>query len=655
MTRARSSAHPKTRRTDAGSASAVAAEAQANIQAVGEVLRALRKLSTPQEVARAALEAVRKAFGWSYGSYWEIDPRAAVLRFSVDCGDVSPDFRELTLRSSFAHGVGVSGRTWATGQLTVVEDLGVVEDCVRAPVARRAGVRSGVCFPITLADQVVGTMDFFALEPVKLSASRKQALVSVAELVSGTLERIRDQERTREQAENASAVATVLEAMAKASSEREMIERTLEAVRSAFAWHYGSYWVRSASDERLHFRHESGVVSEAFRRTTHEASFARAQGVNGRAWAARDLIVIDDLGAVTDCVRAPVARQAGISSGVCFPVLLHGEVIATMDFFSTSGAVVSEARLSALRSVARLVSSFMERIGERHAFTGSVQRFAGSLDAAASDLTNTVSEQSATAQELAASVGQVSSSLGELRAMSAETLRQAEIVIGTALHSTQASSAGSEAVERAIESMRSNLEQVSLISERILQVNEQTARIANIVAAVTEIAAQSKLLALNAAIESARAGEHGRGFSVVAREMTSLAEQSRAATAEVRQLLAEIQLGTKMAVTSAAEGIQKARVGMELAERCGENIAMLSRTISHSSSSARLIAHSARQQDAGIGAAADALVAINQATVDTAHGLRQTREATKQLKALSLQMQSLFEKYAPPEPALAAE
>ena len=87
--------------------------------------------------------------------------------------------------------------------------------------------------------------------------------------------------------------------------------------------------------------------------------------------------------------------------------------------------------------------------------------------------------------------------------------------------------------------------------------------------AVNALADQSKLLALNASIEAARAGEEGRGFAVVAMEVRQLAEQSRSATARVRDILSEIQQATNTAVMVTEEGSKGAEQGIELVERTG--------------------------------------------------------------------------------------
>src|SRR5436309_9556961 len=93
-------------------------------------------------------------------------------------------------------------------------------------------------------------------------------------------------------------------------------------------------------------------------------------------------------------------------------------------------------------------------------------------------------------------------------------------------------------------------EKVEATAENILTLAEQAQAIGNIIAAVNDIAEQTNLLALNAAIEASRAGEHGKGFTVVAGEVKALADQSKKATGQVRQILGEIQKATNTAVLS---------------------------------------------------------------------------------------------------------
>ncbi|MDR7321174.1 MULTISPECIES: methyl-accepting chemotaxis protein [Catenuloplanes] len=184
--------------------------------AVTEVVTKLGTAQDSQTALRIALDTVRSAFGWAYGSYWEIDPADNVLRFQVESGSAGDEFRRVTLAATFAEGVGLSGRAWRARDLVFVRDLAEVTDCVRAPAAQRAGVRSGVCFPIMSGDRIAGTMDFFTTEFIELSDSRAAALRNVQQLVSQRLEVLRNTERA---AENARALLDTVARLRSASED----------------------------------------------------------------------------------------------------------------------------------------------------------------------------------------------------------------------------------------------------------------------------------------------------------------------------------------------------------------------------------------------------------------------------------------------------
>ena len=175
------------------------AETAADIRAVNQLLLALGRCRTVRDVITSALASVREAFTWSYGSFWEINAEEQALRFVHDAGSVTEEFRRVTTDARFREGEGFNGQAWQTRDLVFVADLGEMKSCSRAPVARRSGLKSGVCFPIILGNRVFGTMDFFTEDRVTMSEGRLDALRNVGRLVSSALERV-DQQMKMDQA-----------------------------------------------------------------------------------------------------------------------------------------------------------------------------------------------------------------------------------------------------------------------------------------------------------------------------------------------------------------------------------------------------------------------------------------------------------------------
>lgn len=456
-------------------------QARADNAAVLAVVEAVSTAGSSHDAIQRVLEVVRERFGWTYGSCWRIAGDRRELVFAQESGDAGDEFREVTRTASFREGVGLSGRAWAARDLVVVADLAELVDCVRAPAARRSGVRGGICFPLVEDGQVTGTMDFFTTDHLVLSEQREETLRSIGTLVSQALERAVVAEGQRRDSQDLAAVGDVVRVVSSATSRSQALRRALDTIRADFGWDYGSCWIIEDGDDVLRFAEESGDVSEDFRAVTRSATFQEGVGLAGRAWSSRDLVFVADLAEVTDCVRAPVAGRAGVRSGVCLPILVHGAVVGTMDFFVTSTLTLSPGRVEALRSTALLVGQALERI-----------------DAAV--------RLTAAGRELVTSIEKVSTNI-------------------TA--ATAVATSGQGLTEAA------NVE--------VARLGEYSGEIGDVVDVISRIAAQTNLLALNAAIEAARAGESGRGFAVVAKEVKDLADETARATTDVRHRVATIQ------------------------------------------------------------------------------------------------------------------
>ncbi|MFI7587078.1 GAF domain-containing protein [Spongisporangium articulatum] len=461
--------------------------------ALRAVVAALHAASTRDGVITAALDTVREGFGWAYASFWRLDPEQSALVFDQQSGTVDARFQKVTQEASFARGVGFAGRAWQRGELVFVEDLAEVTDCVRAPAARDAGVKSGVCFPVLVEGSVVGTMDFFTTWTMSLPDTRRAALEAVADLVGQALTQLHQTEVAQSMAEDSRAVAEVLGALATSTDEQSALAAALESVRREFGWDYGSVW-KVNTDGVLAFDVESGSVNQQFRDVTRSATFRPGVGLSGRAWRDRRLLFVADLAEVTDCVRAPAARDAGVKSGVVFPIEVDGEIVATMDFFAMRTLALSENRSAALISVGRMVGQTMGRLRR-------ADRVAQMAD------------------ELSASVQHVAQGAGRASAVASEAVAAAEAALAV-MTSLQASSKD----------------------------------IGDIAKVIAGIAAQTNLLALNATIEAARAGESGKGFAVVAQEVKELSRETSTATDDATGRITSIR-SDSAAATAAIESI----------------------------------------------------------------------------------------------------
>ena len=661
-------------------------EATADSAAVSKILEKIQQSDSLQEAVKSALDTVRELFGWDYGSYWALDKRENALKFSVESGSVTPEFNRVTHEARFKKGEGFSGRVWQEKDLLFVDDLGVLADCCRREPAQKAGVKSGVCFPIMLEGQVVGTMDFFCLRKIRLSDDRMDALRNIGQLLSAGIERIEKANRHKEIAENANAVSKVLESLNKAETLNDTAKIALDTVRACFNWAYGSYWSVDQEENVLTFSVESGHVTEEFRRVTQEARFKKGEGLSGRVWLQHELVFVEDLGELTDCCRREPAQKAGVKSGVCFPIVIFGKTIGTMDFFALETLNPSQERLNALTNIGHLVSNAMERIEklnqDKHAAEQMIQQVGEILnvvDAASkgditadvtvtgtdavgkmgeglqiffSNLRDSISQIDHNSRSLSLEAGaltELSQDISTQAESSAYQANTASIAAEQVNASVQSVASGTEEMGASIKEISQNAQQAALITNRAKETTLETKaiveklamsakQIGNIVELIKGIASQTNLLSLNATIEAATAGEAGRGFAVVANEIKSLAKQSAEATEDIRKSVEDIQANS----ADAARAISEINEIMMDISQYNATIACAVEEQSATTNEITKCLNEAAQGSMGI---ASNIQAVAEASRQTTQLIQQAQGATSTVNQMSDDLKKLVEKF----------
>ena len=380
---------------------------------------------------------------------------------------------------------GFAGVAVRTRRPVVLDASSERDSCLRWRTAATGGSAQGCVLPVVEDDTVVALLEYYATTPLPFFGGRAGKWQALGRLISHARRAALAGAALQGTADDRSAVTTVVREVGEAADERSALLAALESVRTAFGWAYGSYWALDRATGTLRFDTESGSAGPEFREVTLAASFAEGVGLSGRAWRARDLVFVRDLAELTDCVRAPAAQRAGVRSGVCFPVLVNGEVIGTMDFFTTATITLSESRASALRNVAQLVSQRLDGLHRSE-------------------------RDSANARAL-------SETIVRLRQAADDAGRVADAAVGRA------------------RSMAGEVEALDGAS----------AAVGDVIRIISRIADQTNLLALNATIEAARAGELGRGFAVVANEVKELARETAGATQRVSEQITGMQETTR--------------------------------------------------------------------------------------------------------------
>ncbi len=253
--------------------------------------------------------------------------------------------------------------------------------------------------------------------------------------------------------------------------------------------------------------------------------------------------------------------------------------------------------------------------------------------------------QAAMASQQSASVAEMNASIREIAQTSSAATDHADRVIAVTQTAEDSSRAGEGVVEEAIDSTAQVEQHVGAIASRLGELSSRASQIGDIIATVKDLAARSNVLALNAAIQAARSGESSAGFSVIAREMRALAEQSSTTAGEVPKLLGEIVESTQAAASASQQGTDKARSTAALARRAGGAIGNLANVCRESAVAARHIAESSRQQATGVNDVVAALAQLARAADGNVEGSEEMRRVAERLKAVSGRLTALAERY----------
>lgn len=287
-----------------------------------------------------------------------------------------------------------------------------------------------------------------------------------------------------------------------------------------------------------------------------------------------------------------------------------------------------------------------------NAFVTKIHDVIAEVTGASTDVAAASTEIAASAEQIACGMNEqsqqitsVSSAVEEMSASVIEVARKSADASNSASESGRIATEGGEVVNETISGMRSINEAVSSSAASVQELGKRGEQIGEVITVINDIADQTNLLALNAAIEAARAGEHGRGFAVVADEVRKLADRTTKATEEIAGSIQAIQDETHQAVHKMNAGTEEVETGVEKAEQAGESLRQIVASAQDVSNMVQSIAAAAEEQSAASEEVSRNIEQIASVTRQTTEGTNQASAAATELSQRAERLQQLVSQF----------
>ena len=335
---------------------------------------------------------------------------------------------------------------------------------------------------------------------------------------------------------------------------------------------------------------------------------------------------------IADVQKKEVEKTAGAMEQVDESI---SQVVASTGSLSESAGDTSSAILEMTASIERIAENANVFSETAHDTASSIEEMLSSIKQIAGSIDNL----STSAEQIASSIDEVGATTRDIEHRAGDSVGLAEAVM------INASDKGLQAANAALSGMENIKKSVVALSDVINMLGKRTDDIGKILTVIDDVADQTNLLALNAAILASKAGEHGKGFSIVADEIKNLAERASVSTNEIASLIKSVQDVTRSSIMMANEGIHTVEKGLLLVKDVNGALEEIVESSKASTEMAKAIQRATAEESQVLKQITDAVEVMTEQTETISRAIQEQSkgsqfivEASERVKDLSSQV-----------------
>ena len=316
------------------------------------------------------------------------------------------------------------------------------------------------------------------------------------------------------------------------------------------------------------------------------------------------------------------------------------DIIGNVVTAAANGDLTGHVKVEGNDAIAHLGQGVQQMINSLNALVTQVQHSGLQLVSSATAIAATSKQQEATVAEQAATTNEIVTTATEISATSKELADTMNDVSSVAAVATGAADSGRAALKKMESTMAHIVDAAGSISSKFEVLNEKANNINTVVTTITKVADQTNLLSLNAAIEAEKAGEYGFGFSVVAKEIRRLADQTAVATLDIEQMVKEMQSAVSTGVMSMERFSEQVRHSVNDVRDVSGQLTQIIEQVQALTPRFETVHHGMQFQSEGAALIKQSMIQLSEAAHQTVDSLKESNAAIAQLNVTAHDLQS---------------